>query len=258
MSINSAARWKGEIFHQATCNHEGMNFMTAATILPEVTKRIAYNRTTKDYDCFVSIDGDPEQYIGSAEVYSDAEAKCRDYAFHYYDDNHTPEKAAQIAMADELPEADQTTDWHYAHGAASLTIEEDADTEIVGGSLVIGRHTVRLTAEDVPALRDLAALLHGHCAQNTLRMYEDAHERPPALTLSHLNPEDVRDRFDNGCFHEYETYLCEAMTRMGLSYAAMRDLFEHIRDIAQCAETQGFGRGVEARIAVEMSQRKAA
>lgn len=75
---------------------------TTSTIIPEVTKRIAWNKQTKDYDCFIAFDGEDEQPIGSASTYGDAEKKCRDYAFDYYSDNHTPEKAVQIAL-DESP-----------------------------------------------------------------------------------------------------------------------------------------------------------
>ena len=37
--------------------------MATTAILPEIRKRIVYNRQTKDYDCYISIDGDPERYI---------------------------------------------------------------------------------------------------------------------------------------------------------------------------------------------------
>ena len=73
----------------------------AIAILPEVNKRIAWNRETKDYDCYISIDGDQEHYIGSAPNHSAAEKTCNDFAFNYYEDNHTPEKAAELVMAGE-------------------------------------------------------------------------------------------------------------------------------------------------------------
>jgi hypothetical protein len=82
--------------------------VSASTILPEITKRIAYNRTSKDYDCYISIDGDPEQYIGSADTHPAAETKCRDYAYNYYEDNNTPEKAVAVVLADEVPASPTT------------------------------------------------------------------------------------------------------------------------------------------------------
>jgi len=100
--------------------------MTATTILPEVTKRIAWNKKNKDYDCFVSIDGAAEQYIGSREVHGDAEALCRDYAFSYYEDNHTPEKAAAVAMADELPDA-PATDYPTSTGSDGCVDQEKCE-----------------------------------------------------------------------------------------------------------------------------------
>jgi hypothetical protein len=73
------------------------------SITPEIAKRIVYNPETRDFDCFISIDEGPEQYIGSAPTHPEAETTCRDYAFHFYSDNHTPEKAAPFALADDLP-----------------------------------------------------------------------------------------------------------------------------------------------------------
>lgn len=63
----------------------------------DLIKRIAYSREGHEYDSFVTIDGKPEQYIGSAGSHLDAEKLCNDYAFNYYADNSTPEVAAQIA-----------------------------------------------------------------------------------------------------------------------------------------------------------------
>jgi hypothetical protein len=77
--------------------------MAATLILPEVTKRIDYNRDTRDYDCLVAIDGGAEQYIGSASTYGRAETKCNTFVFDYYEDNNTPEKAAEFAMEPATP-----------------------------------------------------------------------------------------------------------------------------------------------------------
>lgn len=72
---------------------------------PEVTKRTAYNRANKDHDCFVTFDGDEEQYIGSAPTPYAAEAKCDQFVFDYYCDTNTPEKAAIYALAMEAAAA---------------------------------------------------------------------------------------------------------------------------------------------------------
>jgi len=81
-----------------------------STTIPEITKRIAYNRETRDYDCFIAFDGGDEQPIGSASTYGSAEKKCSDYAFDYYNDNHTPEKAAQIALSADIPADEELND----------------------------------------------------------------------------------------------------------------------------------------------------
>jgi len=72
---------------------------------PDITKRIAYNPETKDYDCFIRVDAGPEQYIGSAPTHPQAEGTCRDYAYHFYSDNHTPEKAALLTLVDDASPA---------------------------------------------------------------------------------------------------------------------------------------------------------
>ncbi len=72
--------------------------MTTTAIIPELTKRIAYNKAGDNYDCYIAFDGGDEQYIGSAATYGEAEKKCQDFTFDYYSDAHTPEKAAQVAL----------------------------------------------------------------------------------------------------------------------------------------------------------------
>lgn len=64
----------------------------------EITKSIRYNRENRDFDCFVTID-DQEQYIGSTGSYADGEVLCDEYAYNYYIDSWTPERAAQLIMA---------------------------------------------------------------------------------------------------------------------------------------------------------------
>lgn len=53
--------------------------MTTLTVAPVITYRLPYDRETHDYTCLVTIGDDPEQYIGSAETYLEAERKCRNY-----------------------------------------------------------------------------------------------------------------------------------------------------------------------------------
>lgn len=64
----------------------------------DVTKEIKFNRDTKDFDLYITIDGRRE-YIGSAATQPAAETKCNDYTIAYYEDNHTPEKAAALILA---------------------------------------------------------------------------------------------------------------------------------------------------------------
>jgi hypothetical protein len=72
--------------------------MTTAHSTPELTKRIAYSKDNCDYSCYIVFDGGDEQYIGGAATYCEAEKKCQDFAFDYYSDAYTPEKAAQVAL----------------------------------------------------------------------------------------------------------------------------------------------------------------
>lgn len=230
--------------------------MATSTIISEVEKEIKYNHETKDYDCTVIIDG-AREYIGSADSYGEGETMCRDYAYSYYSDNHTPEKAVAIALADEQPVSgppaapsvvveQEDTDWYrYTYGAASLSVEEDEDNQIKYLDLVIGRQGVNLGAAGAQAVRDLAALLHNHDVQNTLRMFHGNGDAPEGLTLARFNPSRYRAEFDNGAIHEYEGNLYRAMVRMGLSDAAMHDLFGHIAEIAGSINAQARMDGYE-------------
>jgi len=71
--------------------------MTTATT-PTVTKRIAYSREDHDYTAYVSIDGAPEEPIGSRPTHHDASLLASDYIIQFYQDNHTPEAAASLIM----------------------------------------------------------------------------------------------------------------------------------------------------------------
>ena len=65
----------------------------------DITKRIRYNRDTRDYDCYVAIDGAEEQYIGSAATYHAGEVKCHEHVMDYFEISHTPETAAALVLA---------------------------------------------------------------------------------------------------------------------------------------------------------------
>lgn len=69
---------------------------------PEVTKRIQFDRVTKDFNVYVTVEGCEEQYIGSEPTYGQAEVAANQYAIDFYTDNHTPEKAAELVMANCL------------------------------------------------------------------------------------------------------------------------------------------------------------
>lgn len=67
----------------------------------EITKRIQFDRTTKDFNVHIEIDG-KEEYIGSAATYGQAEVLANNYAIAYYEDAHTPEKAAELIMSNSM------------------------------------------------------------------------------------------------------------------------------------------------------------
>lgn len=75
----------------------------AVTEAPKgVTKRIGeWDALTKDYPAFVCFEDGTEEYIGSRPTTHDASLLASDYIIQWYQDNHTPEKAAQL-IHDEL------------------------------------------------------------------------------------------------------------------------------------------------------------
>jgi hypothetical protein len=76
-----------------------------APVAPTVTKRIGeYDKLTKDYPAYVSIDGGPEEYIGSRPTTHDASLLASDYIIQFYNDNYTPEKAAELIMEEVITE----------------------------------------------------------------------------------------------------------------------------------------------------------
>lgn len=65
---------------------------------PAITKRVGeYDPTTGAYPGSSSIDDEGEQLIGIRWTAGDADRLCDEYAFDYFADRHTPEKAAEIA-----------------------------------------------------------------------------------------------------------------------------------------------------------------
>ncbi len=73
---------------------------TLITAAPAITKRVSeYDTITKDYHAYVSIDGGPEEYIGSRPSQGAADRLCDEFAWNYYTDRNTHEVAARIALA---------------------------------------------------------------------------------------------------------------------------------------------------------------
>jgi hypothetical protein len=71
-----------------------------ATPAPTIITRIGeYDPATRQYPAYVAIDGEPEQLVGYAWSAGAADRLCDEFVFNYYTDNHTPEVAAQIALA---------------------------------------------------------------------------------------------------------------------------------------------------------------
>lgn len=138
----------------------------ATTIIPEVTKEIKYNRETKDYDCYITID-DQREYIGSAASYGDGETRCRDYAFSYYEDRNTPEKAVAVALADEAPavrvkhiqsEDDCWTNFEAGDGLTKVLVSPREWQNAIGVFLIIGGHSINDYLDEVITLADLRQL----------------------------------------------------------------------------------------------------
>lgn len=72
---------------------------TLTTTAPAVIKRVSdRDPITKDYAAYVSIDGGPEEYIGSRWSAGAAERLCDEYAYTFYVDRHTPEVAARFVV----------------------------------------------------------------------------------------------------------------------------------------------------------------
>lgn len=72
--------------------------MAASTIIGGITKTVKFDRVTRDYACYVSIDGAPAECIGYAKTHHDGENLCDQFAFDYLSDNNTPEAAAELVM----------------------------------------------------------------------------------------------------------------------------------------------------------------
>lgn len=67
------------------------------TSAPAVIKEVEYDRETKDFAAFITID-ERREYIGSRRSYGEADRLCDEFAYNFYADNHTPEVAAAIAV----------------------------------------------------------------------------------------------------------------------------------------------------------------
>lgn len=69
------------------------------TSAPAIVKRVGeYDPETNQYPAYVSIDGESEQLIGCAWSAGAADRLCDEFAYHYFTDNHAPEKAARIVV----------------------------------------------------------------------------------------------------------------------------------------------------------------
>lgn len=66
------------------------------TTAPAIIKEVIYDRESKDYAAYVTIDGGPRQCIGYGKTHTEADNLCNDYAYNFYADNHTPETAVQF------------------------------------------------------------------------------------------------------------------------------------------------------------------
>lgn len=53
--------------------------MSTLTAAPTITYRLPYDAETRDHNCLVTIEGEPEQSIGYAPTFHEAEKKCRQY-----------------------------------------------------------------------------------------------------------------------------------------------------------------------------------
>lgn len=99
------------------------------TTLTAPTKRIAYNRTSRDYDAFVTVD-ETEEYIGSRPTQHDASLLASDYIIQFYNDSHTPEAAAQL-IHQELAEEGRHEQLAQDMGAEWATELDGGDVEAV-------------------------------------------------------------------------------------------------------------------------------
>lgn len=87
----------------------GFISMTATTIISGITKEVKYDRETRDYACFVSIDGGAAECIGYAKSYHDGENLCDRYAYDYLSDNNTDETAAELVIKMDIRTAAERT-----------------------------------------------------------------------------------------------------------------------------------------------------
>lgn len=85
---------RDEVVYEATTEVE----TTPTPIIADIQKDIRWDRATKDYACYIIIDGGEPQYIGSARNNSEAERITNQYAYDYLMDSHTIETATELLM----------------------------------------------------------------------------------------------------------------------------------------------------------------
>lgn len=98
--------------------------MTTAT-LPQLTKRVEYDRLSRQYAAFVVFEDGTENLVGYAETQHDASLLASDSIISYYNDHHTPEKAA------ELVHQELTEEGRHAELARDMGATWESDPEAV-------------------------------------------------------------------------------------------------------------------------------
>lgn len=232
-----------------------------------ITKRIAYNPATKDYDCFLTVNG-VEQPIGSKPTYHDAEVHCDHTAHDVTFDLPPPDPLtpATIAEVDALIT--------HVHGAAAPF--QDTQTQTIVTAV-----TTRVTYNPATHAYDCVLGLNGAeqpiGAQPTYREAEAHVERAARdlvgdLLTAYGLPTAARITYDIGS----HTYLCcltvpldratdgapdavapaavpgavapaarlrHALARCGLTDDQRADLLSHITDLCGAAASDAYGAG---------------
>jgi hypothetical protein len=74
-----------------------MEQQAMTTIIADIQKEIIFDRATRDFSMYISIDGKRE-YIGSASTYGEGEMMTNEYVFNFLMDSNTIETAAELLM----------------------------------------------------------------------------------------------------------------------------------------------------------------